>query len=328
MIPAKLKKGDEIRVIAPVRSLSLLSDQAINSAIKALEAEGFKITFSKNAKEKDLFISSSITSRIEDLHEAFSDKNVKAILTVIGGFNSNQLLKYIDYDLIKKNSKIICGFSDVTALTNAIYAKTGVVTYSGTHFSSWAMERGFEYSKEYFNECLIQDKLFELKSSKQWSDDAWYKDQNNRDFIKNEGYVIINEGQAEGTIVGGNLCTFILLHGAEYMPSLKNSILFLEDDEMNGKYSALMFDRHLQSIIHQPGFVGVKGIVIGRFQKKSEMNIDKLRFIISTKKELDKIPIIADADFGHTTPMFTFPIGGKARMLAKGKAVKLEIVEH
>jgi muramoyltetrapeptide carboxypeptidase LdcA involved in peptidoglycan recycling len=112
------------------------------------------------------------------------------------------------------------------------------------------------------------------------------------------------------------------------MPSLKNSILFLEDDGMNESYSAVMFDRHLQSIIQQPGFVGVKGIVIGRFQKKSEMNIDKLKYIISTKKELDNIPVIVDADFGHTTPIFTFPIGGKARMYAKGNEVKLEMIEH
>lgn len=328
IIPPKLKKGDEIRVIAPVRSLSKLAESTVESSLNALRVEGYKVTFSEHAKEKDMFMSSSIDSRIKDLHEAFRDKNVKAILTVIGGFNSNQLLKYIDYDLIKKNPKIICGFSDVTALNNAIYAKTGVVTYSGTHFSSWAMEKGFEHSKEYFRKCLTQHKPFEVKPSEKWSDDEWWDKSKKRNFIKNEGYDIIHEGEAEGKIIGGNLCTFILLHGTEYMPNLKNSILFIEDDEMDGSYSPVMVDRHLQSIIHQPGFSGVKGIVIGRFQKKSEMTLDKLRYIISTKKELDNIPIIANADFGHTSPMITFPIGGTAKIYAKKEQVKLEILEH
>jgi muramoyltetrapeptide carboxypeptidase len=328
IIPEKLKKGDEIRVIAPARSLSLLTKENISIAVKALVSEGFKVTFSKHCSEKDMFMSSSIESRIEDLHEAFRDKNVKAMFTVIGGFNSNQLLKYIDYALIKKNPKIICGYSDITALSNAIYAKTGVVTYSGFHFSSWGMKKGTEYIKEYFKKCMMQKSPFEIKSSEKWSDDPWYKEQEKREFIKNKGYVVINEGSAEGTTIGANLCTFNLLHGTDYMPSLKNTILFLEEDDMAGDHASLEFDRNLQSIIHQPGFEDVKGIIIGRFQKKSNIDMDKLKYIISTKKELDNIPVIANADFGHTTPMFTFPIGGTAKIYAKNGEVKLEIIEH
>lgn len=94
--------------------------------------------------------SSSIQSRVEDLHNAFLDKNVKAILTCIGGFNVNQILEYIDYSIIKNNPKIICGFSDITALINAIFAKTGLVTYHGTHFSSFGFEKDIEYTNQYF----------------------------------------------------------------------------------------------------------------------------------------------------------------------------------
>jgi muramoyltetrapeptide carboxypeptidase len=328
IIPPKLKKGDEIRVVMLARSLSLLSEDNVNSAIKNLEKEGFKVSFSEHCKEKDMFMSTSIESRVQDLHEAFKDKNVKAILTVIGGFNSNQLLKYIDYELIKKNPKILCGYSDITAISNAIYAKTGLVTYSGLHFSSWAMEIGAEYNKEYFKKCLVENKPYEVKPSDKWSDDSWWKDQKTRNLIENKGYEIINEGLAEGTIVGGNLCTFILLHGTEYMPSLKDSILFIEDDEMEKEGTAVMVDRHLQAIIHQHGFVGVKGIIIGRFQVNSEMTEEKIRYIISTKKELRNIPVIANADFGHTNQMFTFPIGGKARITANNGEIKIDILEH
>lgn len=130
IIPKKLQAGDEIRIIAPARSLSLLSEEHIDLAKEKLEKQGFKVSFSKNCREKDIFMSSSIQSRVEDLHDAFKDINVKAIFTVIGGFNSNQILKYLDYNLIRNNPKILCGYSDITALANAITAKTEMVSYS------------------------------------------------------------------------------------------------------------------------------------------------------------------------------------------------------
>jgi len=324
IIPEKLKHGDEIRIIAPARSLSLLSEDLIKLAKDNLEKQGFEITFSKNCRESDMFMSSSIKSRVEDLHEAFRDKNVKAIFTVIGGFNSNQILKYLDYDLIKNNPKILCSYSDITALTNAITAKTGLVTYSGLHFSTWGMKKEFEYNLKYFNKCLIDKNEFEVKPSKTWSDDGWYTDQENRNPIDNEGFIIFNKGEAEGTIFGGNLCTLNLLQGTEFMPDISNSILFLEDDyEVNPPD----FDRDLQSLIHTPNFDKVKGIVIGRFQKKTDMTLEKLKYIIKTKKELENIPIIAGVDFGHTYPMITFPIGGTARLKVDEK-VEFRILNH
>jgi muramoyltetrapeptide carboxypeptidase LdcA involved in peptidoglycan recycling len=325
MIAPKLKKDDEIRIISPARSMSIISSDSRKIALERLQKLGFKVTFSKHAEEKDEFNSSSIKSRIEDLHEAFKDKNVKAILTTIGGFNSNQLLKYIDFDLIQKNPKILCGFSDITALQNSILAKTRLIGYYGPHFSSFGMKNGFDYTLDYFKKCLTENNKMNIFPSKEWSDDPWYMEQDKREFIKNRGYLVINEGEAEGKIIGGNLCTFNLLHGTEFMPSLKDSILFLEDDDVSNDVT---FDRDLQSIIHQPGFEKVKGIVIGRFQKKSDVSNDKLMKIIKTKKELDNIPVIANADFGHTTPIFTFPIGGKAKLIANKKDIFLEIIEH
>jgi len=326
MIPEKLKIGDEIRVIAPSRSLSLMPEKFIQLAKTNLEAIGFKVSFSKNCRESDIFMSSSVKSRVDDIHDAFKDKNVKAIFTAIGGYNSNQLLKYLDYDLIKNNPKILCGYSDITALTNAITAKTGLVTYSGLHFSTWGMKKQFEYNLEYFKKCLMAQEEFIIEPSKTWSDDMWYKDQDNRDIQKNEGYIILNKGNAEGHIFGGNLCTFNLLQGTEFMPDIKDSILFIEDDDMAGEYFSVEFDRNLQSLIHQPGFDKVKAIIIGRFQKKTDMSLDKLKQIIK-KPELKKIPIIANVDFGHANPIFTFPIGGTAS-LKVNNTVELKILKH
>ncbi|MEK4194874.1 S66 peptidase family protein [Paenibacillus sp. FSL L8-0323] len=320
----KLKPGDELRIISPSRSLSLIDAQQRKIAKEQLERLGFRISISTNSFETDDFVSSSIDSRIEDLHEAFLDPKVKGILTSIGGFNSNQLLRYIDYSIIAENPKRLCGYSDITALSNAIYAQTGLVTYSGPHFSTFAMLHDNEYTIEYFRRLMMDNKEILVQPSKHWSDDEWYLDQENRIFIKNEGPFIINDGEAKGTIIGGNLCTLNLLQGTEYMPSLKNSILFIEDDYESAPAT---FDRDLQSLIHQPEFEGVKGLVIGRFQKESRMSKKLLTTIIRSKEELSDIPVIADVDFGHTSPMITFPVGGQANVRAYGARVELRIAE-
>ncbi len=216
----KLLRGDEVRVVAPSRSLKIVSPDNIASAIQTLESLGLKITFGEHVNEEDIFQSSSIQSRVDDLHAAFLDKNVKAILAVIGGSNSNQLLNYMDYDLIKKNPKIFCGFSDITALQNAIYHKTGLVTYSGPQFSSFAMKQGLEYTIEFFKQIFFDKSPIFLTSCSTWSDDAWFLNQANRVFHKNKGYWVIQPGEAKGTLIGGNISTIQLLHGTSYMPSL------------------------------------------------------------------------------------------------------------
>jgi len=269
MIPDKLKTGDEIRVIAPSRSMRILGDDCKKIATDRLESLGFKVTFGKYVNEIDEYYNSSpADKRAEDINEAFMDKNVKAILTVIGGYNSNQIIKYIDFDLIKKNPKIFCGFSDISVLSNAIYAKTNIVTYSGPHYSSFGMLKGFEYSMDYFKKMFLSEDEFEIMSSEEWSDDAWFLDQENREFTENEGMYVINEGTAEGIIVGGNLCTVNLLKGTEYMPSLDNKVLFIEDDGLVGSAFMWEFDRNLQSLILQPDFKNVKGIVLRKGTEK------------------------------------------------------------
>ena len=325
IFPNKLKIGDEVRVIAPARSLAIISKETREIANKRIEELGLKISFGKHVDEMDDFASSSIESRIEDLHEAFSDKSIKAVFTVIGGFNSNQLLKYIDWDLIKKNPKIICGYSDITALNDSIFAKTGLVTYSAPQYSTFGQKLYFDYTLDYFKKCLFTNDPFEIKPSESWSDDKWYKDQDNRKLIPNEGWLVINEGNAEGTILGANLCTFNLFQGTEYMPSLNNSILFLEDDETSKSFD---FDRNLQSLIHLPDFSEVKGIVIGRFQKESEITNGLLTQIIKTKKELNNIPVLANVDFGHTSPIISFPVGGTCKVEATSENQSLRIIEH
>ena len=320
--PQKLKKGDEVRVVAPARSIKLIGAETREIAAKRFAELGLKLTFGKHVLEEnaDMFMSDSIENRVEDVNEAFADKNVKAIFTVIGGFNSNQILDYLDYDVIAKNPKIFCGFSDITSIANAIHERGNMIVYYGPHYSSFGMLKGFEYTLENAVKMLMEEGVVDCQPSKEWSDDPWYRDQQNRNMIKNEGWWLIHDGKAKGVIEGGNIETYILLNGTKYRHKFtEDTILFLEDCEL---VTAVDFDRVLQAIIHQPDFNHVKGIVIGRFQKASEVTREQLEYIINTKKELKDMPVIANVDFGHTTPILTIPLGGVAEM----DGLKLKII--
>lgn len=327
IFPDKLKAGDEVRVIAPSNSLGLISEDVRNVANARFADLGLKVTFGRHAYERDEFDSSSIEYRAEDLHEAFGDKNVKAVITAIGGYNSNQLLNHINWKLIERNPKIFLGFSDITTLLNSIYRKTGLVTYYGPHYSTFGQKLHFDFTLGYFKKCLMADGPFGVSPSSEWSDDKWYLDQDSRNLIKNDGWKVINRGMAEGRIFGGNLCTLNLLQGTEYFPESRSAVLFLEDDAMAGPLSPLEFDRNLQSLISMPQFGTVGGLVIGRFEKASEMTLEKLTKIIKTKRELNHLPVIADVDFGHTDPKITFPIGGEVKLEARDHSI-IEVQGH
>jgi len=328
LIPPKLRPGDKICVIAPSRSMGIISNEVKQHAIDNFTRLGLDVVFGSHVNETDECCSSSIESRLEDLHTAFSDKSIKGVFSVIGGYNSNQLINKLDYRLIKMNPKILCGFSDITALSNAIYKKTGLVTYYGPHFSSLGMVKGIEYTLEYLKKCFFSSEPYIIRPSGEWSDDEWYMDQENRIFRANEGPVVINAGCATGTLIGGNLCTFNLLQGTRYFPNLKDALLFVEEDNLLGDASLVEFDRNLQSVIDCDNFSKVRGLLIGRFQVASKISLEKLIKVIRSKKELSGIPVIANTDFGHTTPIVTLPIGGKATIEAENGRVAIAVREH
>lgn len=302
--PNKLQHGDEIRIIAPSRSMNILSAEGVQKAKETLEELGFVVTFGKNVAETDIQNSSSISQRIEDLHNAFADANVKGILSVIGGYNSNELLPFIDYELLKANPKILCGYSDITALATAITTKCGFITYSGPHFSSFQMEGLQDYQTAYFKKCLMQEDIYELQSSTQWSDDLWFLDEVNRHYKETE-WKVYTHGEATGNLFGGNLCTLNLLQGTDYMPQLDQSILFIEDDELTNPET---FARDLTSLLQT--VKELKGLLIGRFQRQSNVTEEQLHFILNKHPQLKGIPVLYNVDFGHTQPILTLPIGG------------------
>ena len=232
LYPSPLQSGDTIMVIAPSSPSTYIRENVMQVAKQRFDDLGLHAVFAPNF-HSDLFISTpeSIQNRVDDIHTAFADKTVKGIFTILGGYHCNQLLDLLDFDLIKNNPKVFCGFSDITALNNAILAQTGLVTFCGPHYSSFGMLHGFDFTMDAFKKAIMHDGDFNISVSTEWSDDPWYRDQENRTFIKNAGAVVMHDGTAHGHLIGGNLSTFALLQGTKYMPSdFDDIILFIEDD--------------------------------------------------------------------------------------------------
>jgi muramoyltetrapeptide carboxypeptidase LdcA involved in peptidoglycan recycling len=316
-----LNKGDEIRIIAPSVSRQNNKDQILEDrALRRLTDLGYKVSFGKYLNSKTLLGSASVLQRISDFNDAYEDKNVKAVMALTGGWSANELLNKIDWSLIKRNPKPLIGYSDITVLINAIYAKTSTINYLGPNFSTLGRMTLWQYTIDNFDAALRQQKPINLEPSKSWSD------------LPSKKYItkpwkVIQKGDASGVLIGGNLGTFYLLQGTEYQPKFNVPfILLIEDDDESGKYTAREFARRLESILQLPNVRKyLRGIIIGRFQTASKVPMSTIIKIIDSK-QLKRIPVVAGVDFGHTIPMLTLPIGGLVKISSTSKSVRLTIL--
>lgn len=304
--PPKLNVGDHIRIVSPSSSVTRIGGFEQNLIAKQrLEALGFTVSFSKNYLEHDMFGSASIRSRVDDIHKAFADKSVKAILATIGGFNSNELLPYLDFDLIKNNPKIFCGYSDTTAVLTAIFAKTGMMTYYGASYSSFKMDELQEYQTASWVRAMMQSR-YTLTPSEQWSSDEWFLPNASRMFFETE-WKVYTKGAACGRAIGGNLATFPLLNGTPYAingDELGDYVLFLEGSE---SHDYCNIARQLTAVLQ--AYPNPKAVLFGRFPKECEMTNERWHYILSKHEILQKVPVWYDLDFAHTQPLFSFALG-------------------
>lgn len=312
--PPALKSGDTIMVVAPTGGAACVAEATAAHAIQTLKELDINVKFSKHYKEEFLFSQDSIEKRVQDIHDAFSDPDVHGIFSIIGGMNSNQLLGKIDYELIKRNPKTFCGYSDITALQNAIYKMTGMVTFSGPHFQTLGIKKGNEYTVNMMRKALFERGDIAFLPSLHWSDDPWYLDQENRNFRSSPGTTVINAGSASGILVGGNLSTFQLLCGTHYLPDDQEIVLFAEEDDLVNDEA---FDRLLQSVTEN--YQGkLKALLVGRFQDPSNISPLDVKKFIDVNSHLKSIPVLSGLDFGHTSPMATIPVGARVSINATG----------
>lgn len=281
--PDPLTKGGHLRVIAPSDSLARIESGEEGKfltqlATQRLNALGFEVTFGEHVRDSDRFGSTTVKARLADWHEAFADPEVNGIISVIGGSSSHELLPFIDFELIKANPKIFCGYSDITALQNAIYAKTGLVSYSGPHWVSFGMRDHSELMQESFMRAVTTGDDIEWSASDWFTDDLWFLDQDARTLEATDGWWVIQKGEAAGVSIGSNLSTLALLNGSMFLPRLNGSILFAE---VTMHSDITEFRRQLVSVLHQPGGDKLCGLVIGRFQNGSPVAREDIEEIVS-----------------------------------------------
>ena len=303
MIPTKLKKGDTIGVIAPSNYIEKDDLEYINASIALMEALGFKVKFGKYVFEDTLGYGTSPEKRAADINWAFKDDEVKAIMCVKGGEDSNTTLDYIDYEMIKKHPKIICGFSDNTSILNAIHEKTGLVTYHGPTFKSLtSWETGYAYKQ--FIKTFAESTESLIMGEPE------------------DEYTTIQAGQATGELVGGNLSLFTKLVCGKYAVNLQDKILFLE--ELGFEAAPEMVNSNIYYLKQNGVFDRIAGLWIGNYEHPSKISLEKI--IMNAVGDEYKFPIIKSDNFGHIDKKIIIPIGTKAEINTNEK-IKIKLVE-
>ena len=253
IIPNKLKVGDTIGVLAPSGPIIGQKIEELEEAKKIIEKLGFKVKYSKNLFSNTNGYSSTAKEKAEDINEMFVDKDVNMIWCAKGGNNSNSTFEYLDYNLIKENPKIICGYSDITSLTNMITEKTGLVTFSATNFKTIATDET-DYSLKEVLKRFVDGNL-ELGQ-------------------KDDKDITIQEGTATGDLIGGNLFLTKGMSSGKYKLDFTDKILFLE--ELSLETEPAMASNFLYYMKQNEVFDKIKGLWIGNYEHESGISLEKI----------------------------------------------------
>lgn len=289
ILPKAIKPGDTIGVIAPSNIILEKDEEYIEKSTKLFTDLGYKVKFGKYVRANTLGYGATAKQKAEDINDMFADPEVKAIICVKGGEDSNSTFDYIDYELIKNNPKIICGFSDITSITNAIYSKTGLVTFNGPTFkslSSWETDYAFKELMKRF-----QDKSLELG-------------------VEDDKYVTIKEGIVKGELVGGNLSLTKRLVCGKYALDFTDKILFIE--ELGFESDPNLVNNDLYYMKQNGVFDKIKGIWVGNYEHESGIELEKI--LLDVLDGEYNFPIIKSNNFGHCERKTVIPIGTKARI--------------
>ncbi|MEA3248534.1 MAG: S66 peptidase family protein [Nanoarchaeota archaeon] len=327
IIPKKLEKGDTIGIIAPSGGFASRVPHRLDAAMRYLESEGYVVKKFPLTAKNNGWESAPAEERAKEIMDAFLDKTIKAIICTIGGSVINKTLKFLDFNKIKKNPKILCGYSDITVLHYALLKKCNLSTFYGpcaiTQFGEYP--RPLNYTIDYFNRAVKEKNIGRVLPSKEWTDELldWNKKldlERPRKMKKNNGFEWLRKGSAEGNIVGGCLPSICHLLGTSYLPDHKDKILFIELPEgvefgtgiVLSKVDAFLCDLELSGIFSQ-----IKGLVFGRPFLYSKEKVNKLKqMILYHTKDYD-FPILYGADIGHSDPQITVPLGTNVKLDSK-----------
>jgi muramoyltetrapeptide carboxypeptidase len=295
--PRRLKQGDTIGLIVPA---SPVSEEKIQKTISNLEGSGFKLKFGTHIRANNGHLAGTDEERLADLHAMFADKTVDAVWCIRGGYGCTRLLPNIDYKLIKANPKIFIGYSDITALHQAIHQATGLVSFHGPVGASDFTD----YTKSNVLMTLMEGKNTQVIlpcNENQQKEDLAYRVQ------------ILREGVATGKLIGGNLSLMAALIGTKYQMDFKNKLVFIEDVGER-PYS---IDRMLTHLLQGSNLHQAAGIALGIFEDCQPKNEQYSMSLLDTLRDRLmplNIPLIYGLSFGHISNQFTFPIGIEVRL--------------
>lgn len=307
--PKALSKGEAIGLISP--SSHCPHPERITAAVEYLERCGYRAEPSRHLNRIAQDPAEADQEKLEDLHAMFADPSIRAIICLRGGAGASRLLGRIDYDLISRNPKILVGYSDITALSLAVYAMTGLVCFSGPMLAT-ELYRPTSFTEEHFWGMLTEPAY------------ALRLENHPEDRLR-----CISAGQAEGRLVGGNLSVLSSMIGTPYLPSLKSALLFVEDINEPSWRLDRMF-AHLQNagLLEQ-----CHGLLLGQFDgseppEPAEMERRNRLFDYYCLHREESRPAVQGLSYGHIRNLLTMPVGARFRMEAQaGGSLSLGALE-
>jgi len=299
IFPPALKAGDKIGFVAPAGIV--FENREFVKMQRVMELKGFSVVFADNVKKRWGYFSGTDRERADGINKMFADPEIKALIAVRGGWGCSRILDLIDFDLIRMNPKIYCGFSDNTALQLAILKKTGLVTYHGPNGNSeWT---GF--TRKHFTDVLKKGEpvLMQIPAEE-----------------KNSS-LTIRSGTSGGRLIGGNLTILVSMLGTPFMPDTEGAILFAEDiGEQVYRIDRMLTQLKLAGVLD-----GISGFVFGKCYDCEESNGPGFSLNEILKQHLEPlgIPAFSGAMISHLEDIFTVPQGVEAEMDADAKTIRL-----
>ncbi len=282
--PKPLKKGDTIAFIAPAGGVK--DPDAIERAKAYFENNGYNVVFSEHLFNQNKYLSDTDENRLADLHWAFSNPNIDAIICGRGGYGCLRIIDKIDYDLVKSNPKLFCGYSDITILSAMFLKRADLITYSGPMArSDFGGENVSKYTLENFYKAVEQNKFLEFNSEK-----------------------VYRSGSAEGVMFGGNLASIVSLCGIDFLPD--DDFIFFAEDLNEPVYK---IDKMFTQLLNMSEFRNkIKGIILGDFLDSGYP--DQLDELFTDIGEILNIPVLGGFKITHESDKITIPYGKSAKI--------------
>jgi muramoyltetrapeptide carboxypeptidase len=313
-----VRPGDTIGVITPAWCGPALFPHRLARGVSFLEGAGFPVALAPHATGRNGDLAGTPAERAADIHALFADPAIRAICTTIGGDHSCHLLPLLDWALIRAHPKVFLGYSDITVLNVAMYARAGLVTFNGPGLMTDLAEfpAPFPYTLDHLRRAVTTAApIGAIRPAPAWTEE--FLDWGTRaDLARprvrrpSPGWTWLKGGRASGPLLGGCLESLQHLRGTPYWPDLAGALLFLETGE--ARSTPAWVDAVLQDYENMGVFADLGGLLIGRPVGYTAAQRVALRAVVLERTRRYAFPIVSDMDFGHTVPQVTLPLGCRA----------------